>query len=230
MITAFCGTSFSQQGTYIEVRDLETWSSAGLRLKLNKTWEFTLSEQYRLKTNSSVTDSYFTELEANYTGLDNWEIGGGFRFIRENDNVGKIQGYENHTRFNIDLAYKHKIDRLKLNYRVRYQNKNELGITTEQGDFANQNLRLRVGAGYNIKNWKFDPEISTEIFRHFEKEQESQFNRIRVTVGTDYDFKKIGSISLFYRMERELNELYPKTTNIIGLSYLYTFKIKTNDN
>ena len=58
------------------------------------------------------------------------------------------------------------------------------------------------------------------------------FDKLRLTVGTSYGLKKYGDISLFYRMERELMPTYvdyPKTTNIIGLNYTYTFKIKTND-
>ncbi len=223
--TAIFSSSFSQEGTYVEVRDFETWASAGLRLKLNKKWELTLTEQYRLKTNSSVTDQFFTQVEANYIGLDNLELGGGFRFIRENDNVGNIQGYESHTRFNLDLAYKHDISRFKMSYRLRYQSKNEIGVSKEEGDYANQHLRLKLGTTYKIKNWKLDPKVSVEIFRYFEKEQQNEFDKFRMTVGTDYEFKKIGTFSAFYRMELELNATYPKTTNILGLKYLYTFKI-----
>lgn len=222
---------FSQAGEWIEVRDFETWTKAGVKLKLNDNWSFGLEEQLRLKTNSSVVDAYFTEINAQYKAETGLVFGGGFRFIRDNDNEGKIQGYENHTRFNFDLGYKHSVDRLKLGYRLRFQSKNELGISKEEGDYANNHFRFKVGGEYNIKKWKFDPKLSMELFHHMEEGEENGLDKFRVTIGTSYDLKKYGDIGLYYRMEREINPTtigYPKTTNIVGLSYIYTIKIKTN--
>ncbi len=216
----------AQEGEWIEVRDFETWSSVGARMKLNKDWEFTLSEQLRLKNNSKTVDSYFTELEAQYSGFKGFEIGAGLRYIKENDNKGKIQGYETHFRYNLDLGYKHKLGDFRMGYRVRFQNKDELQVSQKQGDTAINKLRLKIGTEYNIKNWKLDPKVSLEMFNTLGK----GFDKFRITAGTSYDFKKFGKVNLFYRMERELMPKYieyPKTTNIIGLSYVYTFKIKT---
>jgi hypothetical protein len=224
-----CSKVSAQDGTYVEVRDLETWSSAGVKLNLDKRWEFGLSEQLRLKTNSSVVSSYFTAFKINYIGWKRWELGGGFRFLRDNDTKGGIQGFENHSRYHIELAYKHKINRFKLAYRLRFQRKNELGVSEDEGDYPNRYLRLKLGLGYNLKNWKLDPKFSTEIFRHYEQGEENGFDKIRWTIGTEYKMKKLGALKLFYRMERELNITYPKTTNIFGLSYVYTFKIKTDE-
>jgi hypothetical protein len=219
-------TSFSQQGEWIEVRDFETWTSAGVRLKLNKDWEFSLAEQLRLKTNSTIVNNYFTEFEAQYSGFKGFEIGAGLRYIKENDNKGKIQGYESHLRYQFDLGYKHKLGKFKMDYRTRFQNKNELQVSEEQGDTAVNKLRFKIGTEYNIKNWKFDPKASVEFFNLLG----TGFDKYRVTIGTSYGLKKYGDISLFYRMEKELKPAfvnYPKTTNIIGLNYIYSFKIKT---
>ncbi|MDY0103390.1 MAG: DUF2490 domain-containing protein [Lentimicrobium sp.] len=219
----------AQEGTYVEVRDIETWSSVGLQLKLNKKWEFGLREQMQLKSNSTMIDSYFTNIDVKYVGLKRWELGGGFRFLRENDTKGTIQGFENHTRYHLDLSYKHTLNRMDFVYRLRYQNKNELGVGEEEGDFANRHLRLKAGVGYNFKDWKLDPKFSTEIYRHYEHGEENGFDKIRFTIGTDYKIKKAGEIELFYRIEKDLGISYPKTTHIFGLSYRYTFKITTNE-
>ncbi len=220
---------FAQQGTYVEVRDLETWNSIGVRLNIEDNWEFGLNEELRLKANSSSVSNYLTDLDINYIGWKNFELGAGFRFLRNNDTEGNIQGYENHSRYHLELTYKHKITRFKFDYRLRFQRKNELGVSEEEGDFPNRYLRLKLGIEYNIKNWKLDPKFSAEIFRHYEEGEQNGFNKIRWTIGTDYKLKKIGAFKLFYRMERELNVSYPKTTNIIGFSYVYTFKIKKDE-
>ena len=229
ILSTFSIKGLSQEGQWIEVRDFETWSSAGIKLKINKHWEFGLEEQLRLKTNSSLVDSYFTELNAKYKTKSRFEFGAGLRYLKENDNKGKIQGYENHLRYNFDLGYKHFLNRFKLGYRLRFQSKNELGVSTEEGDYLNRHFRFKIGSKYNIKNWKFDPKLSAEFFYHMEEGKENGFDKFRATLATSYKLKKYGEISIFYRIERELiatYSSYPKTTYILGLNYIYTIKIK----
>lgn len=212
--------SFSQSD---DTEDLENWSSIRLKYKLNKKWSFELEEQLRLDEDISEIRGYFTQLSAEYSLIKNLKIGGALRFVRINDNDGKVQGYENYLRFHLDASYKHKINYWSLKYRFRYQNRNELSVD----DYANQKLRLKAGIEYNIKNWKLDPEFSAEIFNRIGQEKEDNgFKKYRLTLGTDYKIKNIGTIGLFYRIEKELNETIPKTTNIIGLKYTYTIKNK----
>jgi long-subunit fatty acid transport protein len=212
--------SFSQND---DTKDLENWSSIRLKYKLNKKWSFELEEQLRLDEDISEVSGYFTQLSTEYTLMKNFKIGGALRFVRINDNEGKIQGYENHLRFHFDASYKHKINDVSLKYRLRYQNRYELAVD----DYANQKLRLKVGIEYNIKNWKLDPKFSAEIFNQIGQEEENNgLKKYRLTLGTDYNLKNIGTIGLFYRIEQELNETIPKTINIIGLKYTYTIKNK----
>lgn len=227
LIAAFITLSAnSQDGEYVTVRDFETWNSVRLNYKITKKWRIGLEEQFRFSNNSSELEGFFTELSTRYK-FSKFIYGGiGFRYITQNDNVGKIQGLENHVRFHFDLGVKHEIQRFNLEYRLRFQTKNELGISKEEGDYANNRLRLKAGTDYNIKNWKLDPEFSAEISYHFEKEEENGFDNFRFTVGTQYKTKSFGKIGLYYRMQRELNAIYPKTTNIIRFKYTYTLKNK----
>ena len=212
-------TGFSQT-----VKDFETWSAIGIEYKLTKKWDFGLEEQLRLKNNSSEVDEYFTQLNINYEAFDNFEFGGGLRYIKVNDNQGNTQGYENHFRFHLDASYKHKINNFSLKYRLRYQNKNELGVSNSNGDYANQHIRFKTSIGYNIKRWKLDPTFSAEIYNHFEEGKENGFDKYRLTVGTTYKMKKTGKFKLFYRVEKKINVVYPKTIDIIGFSYTYILK------
>lgn len=230
VLSVIAAVSFSQQGEWIEVRDMETWSSVGFELDLNKKWSFSLEEQLRLKSNSTEVDSYFTEFGLFYKGFKHFELGGNLRYQSINDNKGKIQGYETHFRYNLDLAYSHKIDRFKLKYRIRYQNRNELGVDELGVDYAISKWRLKASVSYNIRKWELDPTFSAEIFRRSQETTTSEFDRLRMTLGTKYDLKKFGEIKGFYRIEKELNTTYPKTTHIWGLAYVYTLKIKTNGN
>jgi hypothetical protein len=123
----------------------------------------------------------------------------------------------------LDVTFKHKVKALKFQYRFRYQNKNEIGLSSENGDSYKHYLRLKAAIKYSINDWKFDPIFSTEIFRDMTKVT-GEFDKLRFTLGTSYDFKKLGELGLYYRHERELGFSYPKTTSIVGLNYTFTLK------
>ncbi|WP_340158978.1 DUF2490 domain-containing protein [uncultured Maribacter sp.] len=220
MVSTF---GFSQTG---DNSDLQSWNTLGLEYEPNKKWSFGLEQQLRLDENISEISEYFTQLETKYAITKKFDIGLGLRYIRENDNEGNVQGYENHFRFNVDASYKHKINNLELKYRLRYQNKNELGIGTSEGDYAKQYLRLKAAVEYDFDNWKLDPNFSAEIFNRFENEDADQYNKYRLTFGTDYKIKNFGKLGLYYRFEESINVDIPETTHIIGFNYTYTIKNK----
>lgn len=206
--------------TTIVVRDLETWTGVDLGYKLSDKWKTGFQGQFRLEDNSSEISQYFGQLNLSYIGYKNFEIGGALRYIVNNDNTGNVQGYENHFRFHLDGKYKHKINRFKLKYRIRYQTKNELGVEDE----AKKYFRFKAGTIYNIKKWKFDPELSGELFRSTGLEDENQLESYRLTLGTTFKVHKSAKVKLFYRFEKELNTNYPMATNIIGVKYKYNIK------
>ena len=210
----------AQEGTYYTIRDLELWTSAKLKYKMNKKWSLGLEQQFRFKDNASVMDQYFTEMELKRDLGKHFSVSIGGRFIRNNDTQGKIQGYENHFRWYSNLAYQHDIKRFSLNYRLGYQAANELRVE----DDTKRTVRLKVESTYNIKKWNFDPTLSVEIFNRLTASE--GFYKMRFTLGTDYKIKNFGEIGIYYRMERELQGLYPKTTNIAGFTYQYTLKNK----
>lgn len=207
------------QGEYIEVRDLETWSSVNLKYKVNKTWKMSFQGQLRLENNSSEVSQYFGQYDLTYSPFKHFAFAGALRYVRKNDNTGNVQGYENHFRYHLDGIFKHKSKRFKFKYRVRYQNKNELGVEEE----ARQYIRLKAGAEYNIRKWKLDPEVSGELFNRLGTE-DNQLEGYRLTMGTSFKVHKAGKIGVFYRYEEELNTSFPMSRNIIGFKYTYSLK------
>ena len=99
-----------------------------------------------------------------------------------------------------------------------------MGVSSSDGDYAKQYLRLKAAVEYNFKNWKLDPKFAAEIFNRFENGDVDQYNKYRLTLGTDYKIKNFGKLGIFYRIEKDINEAIPETTNIIGLKYTYTIK------
>ena len=151
----------AQSGTYHTIQDFESWTVAGLNYKPNQNLKLNLSQQLRLKDNTSTLEQYFTELTLRYKLPHRFKLGGGARYIHKNDDQGKNQGIRKYLRWNADLEYNHKINRFTWAYRLRYQSKDELEKTT---DILQNTLRAKVGFAYNFKQWKLDPEFSSEIY------------------------------------------------------------------
>ncbi|MFK8045416.1 MAG: DUF2490 domain-containing protein [Crocinitomicaceae bacterium] len=218
----FQQTIHAQDDYTIVTQDLESWSRIGIKYKPNKKWSIGLDQQLRLNQNSSLINQIITDLSAKYKFKSGLFFGTAIRYVADKNND---QSFDNDFRFNIDAGYKHNIKRLTLNYRIRYQNKNEIGLSQAEGDNVDKVLRLKVGADYNIKKWKLDPKFSAELFSDL-TESSDRLSKLRFTFGTDYSFNKKNELGVFYRLERELNASYPKTTYIIGLNYTYTLKSK----
>jgi hypothetical protein len=208
----------AQEGTFYTVNDLEVWSAAKLKYSINEDWRIGLEQQYRLKDDASTFGKYITELDIKLNLGENLSASLGTRFIRDKYAKGDVQGVDNLFRWNADLNYKHQLNRFSLKYRFRYQAENELSVDDE----SDKTIRFKIGTDYNIKKSRFTPEFSTELFN--ELNDSEGFTKVRFTLGTEYKIKHLGKIGAFYRVEKELDGLYPKTTNIIGISYQYTIK------
>lgn len=206
---------------FSQENDTESWNAINLSYKINKKWDAELETQLRLKEDISTIDKYFAEAGLSYAIFKGFKIGVGARYIKVNDNVGNKQGYEDHFMYIFDLTYKHKIKDFSLKYRARFQNKNELGVSESEGDYANKYFRFKTAIAYDIKNWKFDPKFAAEIFNHQEEKDIYGFNKYRLTLGTEYEFNKKSSLSAYYRIQQGINQVVNTTTRIIGLKFSY---------
>ena len=201
--------------------DFLVWNSVGLTYKVNKKIKLSLEGHLRMKEDAQTIDEHFTQFEAQYELFQNFDIAIGGRYIFENDNQGKKQGYENHFRYHVDLKYGAEVDRLDIGLRLRYQNKNELGVSELDGDLPTQNIRFKTSFDYNIKKWPLDPEFAVEFFRRAQKGEAFRYSKIRLTIGTSYKIKKMGKFGVFYRYEDSVRNTVPNEFSILGLKYTY---------
>ena len=201
------------------VSDLEYWTSIGISKKINDHWKITLEEEFRFTNDISRFDMFFTDLGLNYKFNKHFTLGANYRFYQ---NKNKDGVFITEHRWSTDFKYKHKISRFTIAYRLRFQNKDEDFFSNELGNNI-YNLRNKLSADYNIKNFKLDPYFDVEVFRRFENGEDSYFNKIRWTLGLDYSITKKSDIELFYRIDNGLNQTYNKDTYIIGLGYKISF-------
>ncbi|MGB0998978.1 MAG: DUF2490 domain-containing protein [Flavobacteriales bacterium] len=200
-------------------RDFESWTSLGLQYKHKSVWTFSLKEQMRLDKNSSEIKGLLTQLGAKYKLNDHFELVSALRFINKNDNEGKKQGYEHFIRYQLGLKYKYKFDRLALSSVVRVQHRKAFEDKTDTKD----DLRLKLEADYNISNWKFDPEVSGELFNSLDTSADRPTS-YRLSIGTSFKLANHGKIALYYLYEKELKALEPATADVLSLKYTYSIQ------
>lgn len=229
ILTTLCIVSFTQLDAQ-ESNDLEGWSSVQLDVKATERLSFSAAEHLRYKNDISTLNTYFTQLETNYEIFKGFQLGAGVRFIKKNDDIGNKQGIESHFRYQIDARYKHKVNKLNLSYRFRYQNKNELGLSEEEGDIAKEQLRFMMDIGYKLKPIGIVFKLKGELFDNISKGSGSKvINRNRFTLMASKRFNKVGKFSIFYRIQETIkpqeNLFLPDFTTvskqIIGLRYSY---------
>jgi len=204
--------------------DLEGWNSVGLDLKASKKLSFSIEEHLRLRNDISTVKNYFTQIKANYEVLKNFELGGGIRYITRNDDVGNKQGLESFFRYQFDASYSQKIEKVAVLFRLRYQNKNQLGMSEEEGDITQEFIRARIGLGYKIKAVKLNVRLFAE---HFNQPNNSKLEhtetRTRYTLKLSRKFKKIGAFTVFYGIQE--NNLNQEKTNKSFIGFKYAYKI-----
>ena len=206
--------------------DTEGWSSIEVGLNISKKFSFSVSEHLRYRNKISTMSNYFTQLETSYELFKDFNLGGGVRFIRENDDVGNIQGLETHFRYQFEINYKHDLKMLTLFYRLRYQHKNELGLPEEEVNIPNEYIRFRMGLGYKLDDPAIGLRLKGELFNQIQKENlENGFNRYRLTFDTYKKFKNFGKVTLFYGFQKNFNRIELKQKSIIGIKYKYSFDL-----
>ena len=202
--------------------DLEGWSAVELNLKATKKLSFSVAEHLRFRNDISTVKNYFTQIKVNYEILKNLELGAGVRYITKNDDVGGQQGYDPFFRYQFDAAYRHKIEKLGLFFRLRYQNKNQLGRSESEGDVAKEFIRTRFGVGYKIKPLKLTLRVFAEHFNQPTNSKiEQSETRMRYTLKLNRRFKKIGAFTVFYGIQNNSVGDVKTKKSFLGLKYAY---------
>ena len=193
----------------------ELWTGAGVKYKFLPRYSIQLHHEQRFRTEGFVLDKNFTELELKRKWKNGLSLAGGLRYIQNNDTEGKVTGIEERYRWQADLGYKFDIERFSIGTRVRFQSRREF----EGNGLIVNALRWKLALGYNIRKWKLDPKLSTELFKRNDKQE--SITKMRLTLGTDYSMGEWGRLRLFYRMEEDLTANEPLTKGIWALRYRY---------
>lgn len=139
-----------------------------------------------------------------------------YRYTKNRKNYTDEYKYT-HT-FAIATEADYKFDRLKLYYRLQYQNVDDELIWTVGDQKTSNILRHRIKLKYNIKGIKINPFISSELYTPWGYEGLST-TKLKTISGIEYDLKKFGSLKVYYRNDHELTSFIPYTYHTWGISF-----------
>ena len=207
--------------------DLEGWSAVELDLKASKKLSFSISEHLRYRNDISSMKNYFTQVKVNYSLFKKLSLGGGVRYITKNDDVGNIQGNKYYFRYQFDASFNQKIVKnLVLSLRLRYQNKNQLGLSEDEGDNAIEYTRFRAGLETRLKPLKLNLKLFTELFNeHQGVDENNGFNRQRFTLKLSRKLKDFGTFGVFYALQDDTSRLVKNSKSIVGFKYTYRLNL-----
>jgi len=199
---------------------------------------------FRSRNNFRTADSFTGEIAASYKPLKWLRFSAGYSLLVDN-NREKLTVHEDFSynnwrksywgtrhRVQVGVTGSYKVHRVTLSLREMWQytyrpEKTNLdnfdfdeGVwekVSRRGKGKNE-LRSRIGADWDIPHCKFTP------FAMAEAVTTKSFDKLRLTVGTEYTLKRRHVFEAFYRYQHVFDDDdYDVTSHIIGVGYRFRF-------
>lgn len=217
-ILLFISIILSGQETKV-IRDFRFDGSLGVNKELFDVLEIGFETIIKLEKDASLVDEVDFDLDLKYSPFSFFTFGLGYRLAA---NQKKSGDYVWDQRLSSDIEFGVKLRRFKFEYRIRYQNIDDDFFVYDQATPPQHILRNKLEVKYDIRNCKLSPFIYSELYGDLNNKDEFAF-RIKYAVGGRYSFGKYGKVKVFYRVIRQLNNMYPYTYYNLGIGYAYDF-------
>lgn len=206
-------------GAIAQEQDFQTRIGIDASGDLSGDFAWSGKVQQRWRYNSSLADRSLLQGGLNYSPLSFLKVGVGYRgtFIYD-----PLETTVYKQRVHADLLLDHRIDRVKIVYRSRYQ----YGLDDTQ-TFSQQTQastwRHRIALKYYPFGWALRPQVSVELFHKLNTTDERALQGVRYALGVDYLLTQDLALSLEYLLNKELNVANPLSEHILSLGISYAF-------
>lgn len=210
--------------------DFGVWTKLEARVPVKDKFKTGLEWQWRLDNNASHLDQSFLSPFVAYELHKNIEVGFNYRWINKPGDRG-LYGNTNLHRFTLDVEFDNLIKLVRKKSRidasVRLRGTHRVG----KGDRNDDYLRSKLKFTYNIKGIKLEPELSAELFYHFndqlnytynEVSSHNRFEKYRLRLKLNYELNKRNSVYLGYMVQGKFESLGAEYIMVVG--YRYDFK------
>lgn len=201
--------------------DLGSSLSADITKRIIPGLNLSLEEDFRLRDNLSEVDRFSTTLELSYKPWKFLKLGGAYNLINYNH---ETKGWEVRHRYYFFATGSYRINRFTVSLRERFQSTYRVGVK-ETSKRANPKLylRSRLEVEYDIRNCKFEPFASVELYNTLNDPQGNKMNKLKYTAGSKYKLNKRNSLQLYYRYVNFKDDDEGNGKHMIGLRYSYKF-------
>ena len=201
--------------------DLGSSLSADITKRIIPGLNLSLEEDFRLRDNLSEVDRFSTTLELSYKPWKFLKLGGAYNLINYNH---ETKGWEVRHRYYFFATGSYRINRFTVSLRERFQSTYRVGVK-ETSKRANPKLylRSRLEVKYDIRNCKFEPFASVELYNTLNDPQGNKMNKLKYTAGSKYKLNKRNSLQLYYRYVNFKDDDEGNGKHMIGLGYSYKF-------
>lgn len=201
---------------YAQAPEMGLWTGVNLEKNFTRSVSIHLNAQVRYRDNLAVRSALLGELGLSYRINKRWEVTGYYRYIsrRRWDSEHYKYIYQPFHRFYADLSYDQKLWKLKLDYRLRYQNQFK-----DDGDSQAQDksyIRNKLEVSYP-NNSRFKPYLSTDLFYRIG----TGFNQLRNKAGILIEITQRQSVDLYGFSDYQLIE---PQENRLNLGVIYRVK------
>ena len=217
-------------GDSIAQKDFGMWSGIDLRVPLTQKLDAGMEIEMRFHNNVSSVNTSFLSPYLKYEVQKYLGIGVNYRWSNEPIEQG-VFGPNNFHRLTFDVEAKKLIELISnsspfdASLRLRYTHE------TTMVDRSNDYWRTQFEIKYNWEEFNLKPEVSAELFYHFndqfdytfeEVRTNSRFNKYRIRLGMGYEINKRHEAKIFYMLQSQFES--PKADYILGIGYSYRFK------
>ena len=194
--------------------------SVDVTKKIVKGLNVSFEEEYRTRSDFSVTDRFSHALELSYKPVKYLKVGGAYNLINFNH---EKRGWEIRHRYYFYATGSLDAGRFSISLRERFQSTKRQGVpATATRANPKLYLRSRLKVDYNIRKCKFDPYISAEFFNTLNDPQKNGVNQWRGMAGVVYKYNKKNEWALYYRYTNYIDE-EEIDKHLFGIGYSYKF-------
>ncbi len=206
--------------------DFGTEVGASYSLKPWRAGEVTLSEQLRFKDNSTryaksetgitLQQSLFRR-QLKEHGL-RWRVGGGYAFINRQNS--KLRFYNQH-RFILQTSLSKDFGNWRFGSRVRLQTNYRNPNSGSYRDNPQTHLRFRLSVRYELPNKPWELELSEECYYRVADPKGDFVDKARTILSATYNINRTHSVTLYGKLNQELQVKDPEAFYCMGLSFQF---------
>ncbi len=213
---------FSQSEESIPDVSAENWLAGSFTYSTKNNLKISLQEQIRMVYGSNPFDRILSELQIEKEKKIKdirWSNGWGLRHYLKRDRRENIDSLSPFFRYHLFSKIGIQIQRWSIYQRVQYQRRREHVPKNNEIGERRRYWRFKTGLGYNFKNWKLDPEISSEFFIKGFDSPNGQDNKVRFSLGTKKKISNNFALTFKYMFEKELKTDSPNLNHIVAIRF-----------